>query len=126
MIRTEDEHGPSMEDLVSKKAEIVTLVTKGGTKEELKAWYEEYKLLIAEIETVKATRPNTALDTPQEIAARLARITGLLNAGGMNQQIMLWAKEHAILDRELKAAKAAQSPISRTTAETQASSVDTE
>jgi accessory colonization factor AcfC len=126
MIRTEDEHGPSIEDLVSKKAEIVALVTEGATKEELKAWYEEYKLLIAEIETVKGTRPNAALYSPQEIAARLARITGLLNAGGMNQQIMVWAKEHAILDREVKAAKAAQSPIPRTTAETQASSVDTE
>lgn len=48
------------------------------------------------------------MPSAQDIASRLAYITGLLSAGGTNAQMKGWYEEYKKLNVELKEAKALQ------------------
>lgn len=49
-----------------------------------------------------------AMPSAQDIASKLAHITGLLNAGGTNAQMKEWYEEYKKLRVELEQAKALQ------------------
>lgn len=57
------------------------------------------------------------MPSAQDIASKLAYISGQLAAGGTNKQMLEWWGEYKKLDKELKVAKATQATAPDTTAE---------
>lgn len=52
----------------------------------------------------------------QDIASKLAYITGQLTAGGTNKQMLEWWRDYKNLNEELKEAKATEATAADTTA----------
>ncbi len=57
------------------------------------------------------------MPSAQDIASKLAYITGQLTAGGTNKQMLEWWREYKKLNEELKEAKATEATAPDTTAE---------
>lgn len=55
------------------------------------------------------------MTSAEDIASKLAHISGLLNAGGTNAQMKEWYEEYKKLNVELEQAKASQTKESKAT-----------